>query len=46
MFDSVNLTFISDVDLDKELLGSHERRINVSSPSTYKLRYKKEMKQR
>ena len=40
-FDGISLAHISDVEQDKLMFGSH-----ASSPSTYKTRYKKEIKQR
>ena len=48
MFDGTNLTLNFDVDQDKQILV---RTIDfllilASSPSTYKSRYKKEIKQR
>ena len=45
MFDGTNLILISDVDQDTKVFGSHERSLthNISSPGTYKSRYKKEI---
>ena len=48
MFDGTNLSLISDEDQDTRMFGLHERALtyDVSFPSTYKSRYKKEIKQR
>ena len=48
MFNGTNLTFNSDVDYDTYLSVRMKdpEHIDASSPSTYKSRYKKEIKQR
>ena len=47
-FYGANLILSSDVDQDTTMFGLHESPslIHVSSPRTYKSRYKKEIKQR
>ena len=46
MSDSTNITIIYDVDQNKQMFGSHDKSIDIQTPSTSKSKYKKEIKQR
>ena len=46
MSDSTNITIIYDVDQNKQMFGSHDKSIDIKTPSTPKSKYKKEIKQR